>query len=1128
MDYIKRHWIVLIACVLALLLLGAICAFALCSAKAARITGQQTVVLAPQQLTPGGLATLRVITQDFNSGAALPDAEVTVRLEPGEDGKGNVVFRGRTDATGSANVSFAVPEGLDPAQRLVVETSSAVGSDRLEQAVTVRRDFKLLLTTDKPLYQPGQIIHIRSLALSSADLTPADGDSIEFTIEDPKGNKVFRDEKAASDWGIASVDFALADEVNLGVYKIVARLGETESEKTVTVKRYVLPKFRISVETDRPFYLPGQTVTGHLRAEYFFGKPVAQGQVQITGSVYVIERQQVMTLQGATDDQGRFDFQFDLPDMFVGGAPEQGTATFGLEITVIDQAQQAEMTAHTIPVAEQPLLIDAVPESGLVKLGLENIVYILTSTPDGAPAETQLLLEADGKRTELATGRHGLAEFGYVPTDESAGQLHITARDAAGNEATRTVLLEYDAAAEALLLRPERAAYRIGETMHLDAFTTAPSGAVFLDIIREGQVVSTRALDVRDGLASTDIDLDETLFGTLQLHAYKVLSDASMVGDTRLVIVERAADIDLAIAADRDTYRPGDTARLTFQTSLGGQPVAAALGVSAVDESVFALVEQEAGFAKLYFLLQAELLEPKYQIIGFAPADFSRLTEQPAEVRQVQDVSAKAALAKVPGLSRTALAQPRWEKQQAIQAERQAIFSRAAGAILWVVAVLALCGLVVSLVALSRQRVLGRSLGFGLLGLLALAGLTLLIAAPLAMYGMGSEALFVVGGLALLALAALIGLFIYAWREKDTLLRVALLLLLACLLLAAVVGFGGSVAQGWNWQVQLGIAAVGLALLLLGFYLRGVGFGVERKRLPALLSIGFAGLLLLPVFGAAVLALAPSQALMFGAAAPVPQLAARNGMENVVVEKEVMVQAPMQPPVAGEAGGAAQEPPRLRQFFPETLYWNPQAITDEQGRAELEIPIADSITTWRLSALASSQRGELGNATAGLRVFQDFFIDLDLPLYLTQHDEVALPVAVYNYLAHAQTVRLVAEPAEWYELLDEPEKNLTIAENDVEVVYFRIRAAAFGRQRFQVTAWGETMSDAIVKDVQVVPDGKEFRQTASDNLRGPVKQTVAIPAQAIPGTAKVYVKIHPGVVSQVVEGLQGMLQMPFG
>ena len=81
-----------------------------------------------------------------------------------------------------------------------------------------------------------------------------------------------------------------------------------------------------TVKTDEPFYLPGQTVVGYLRAEYFFGKPVAQGEVEIRGSLYTIERQELMTLRGTTDDEGRFDFDFALPTYFVGGAPEAETA----------------------------------------------------------------------------------------------------------------------------------------------------------------------------------------------------------------------------------------------------------------------------------------------------------------------------------------------------------------------------------------------------------------------------------------------------------------------------------------------------------------------------------------------------------------------------------------------------------------------------------------------------------------------------------------------------------------------------------------------------------------------------------------------------------------------------------
>jgi uncharacterized protein YfaS (alpha-2-macroglobulin family) len=330
-------------------------------------------------------------------------------------------------------------------------------------------------------------------------------------------------------------------------------------------------------------------------------------------------------------------------------------------------------------------------------------------------------------------------------------------------------------------------------------------------------------------------------------------------------------------------------------------------------------------------------------------------------------------------------------------------------------------------------------------------------------------------------------------------------------------------------------------LISASFVVRGVGFGVKRRAgmaVAAFLAAGFAffGPMIVPmllvgpivggVFSGVVSSYSPpgmgrdfavpmvEQAMPSWAGAPTP-----SPMPTAVAEEKE----------AGARAGAEQkEMPRLRQWFPEALYWNPQAITDENGHLTLEIPMADSITTWRLTALASAQQGQLGSATAGIRVFQDFFVDIDLPVYFTQGDEVSVPIAVYNYLPQAQTVQLTLTQEDWFELLDEAEKELFIESDDVEVVYFRIRVVQFGTHSLTMTALGEHMSDAIRRSITVYPDGKQLEVTFSDRLEGPVEKTVAIPAEAINGTANITCKIYPGVLSQVVEGLEKLLRLPHG
>ena len=65
--------------------------------------------------------------------------------------------------------------------------------------------------------------------------------------------------------------------------------------------------------------------------------------------------------------------------------------------------------------------------------------------------------------------------------------------------------------------------------------------------------------------------------------------------------------------------------------------------------------------------------------------------------------------------------------------------------------------------------------------------------------------------------------------------------------------------------------------------------------------------------------------------------------------------------LGGEAFESAAPPRRIarvREYFPETMFVRPELIADEHGMAELTIPVADSITAWRVSAFASSAAAE--------------------------------------------------------------------------------------------------------------------------------------------------------------------------
>jgi uncharacterized protein YfaS (alpha-2-macroglobulin family) len=102
--------------------------------------------------------------------------------------------------------------------RYVLDT--AIGPAEYTQQIRLEDKASILLTTEKPIYQPGQTIHVRALALDRANHQATAGRKLTFEVEDSRGNKVFRKMTQTDPYGVASAEFGLADEVNLGTYHL--------------------------------------------------------------------------------------------------------------------------------------------------------------------------------------------------------------------------------------------------------------------------------------------------------------------------------------------------------------------------------------------------------------------------------------------------------------------------------------------------------------------------------------------------------------------------------------------------------------------------------------------------------------------------------------------------------------------------------------------------------------------------------------------------------------------------------------------------------------------------------------------------------------------------------------------
>ncbi len=223
--------------------------------------------------------------------------------------------------------------------------------------------------------------------------------------------------------------------------------------------------------------------------------------------------------------------------------------------------------------------------------------------------------------------------------------------------------------------------------------------------------------------------------------------------------------------------------------------------------------------------------------------------------------------------------------------------------------------------------------------------------------------------------------------------------------------------------------------------------------------------------------------------------------------------------------------PRLRQYFPETLFWRSELVTDSKGLAHLSFPLADSITTWKLSAVASTENGEIGTAEKDIRAFQPFFVEHDPPRFLTDGDEIDLPVVLRNYLNRNLRMNVEMKPENWFVPLSPASEKAEVSAGDAATEHFRFRAAApikNAKQRITAIESGSAKGDSIERTVTVRPNGEERTETRSEVFDDVTSLDVQIPAQAFPGSLEGTLKIYPNLNAHVLESVEAVLERPYG
>ncbi len=379
------------------------------------------ITYVPDRVTAGGESTIMVFAVD-NQGNPIAGQKVDVRLEIGNTS--TVVWSGRTGDDGSASPAIEFPATAGKA-KIVVSS----GVDVIETTTVLDDSIRIIITTDKPVYKPGDVIHMRFLTYAGMDPLPQESELLAEVI-DPNGDKIFKKLLSPDEYGICSYDLSLSDQLSQGTYTISATVGERTVTKALTVKDYVLPKFRVDLLGTDAWYAVHDDITGTVSAEYFFGESV-QGTVDLEASVYLGVWETYYSDTGTLSD-GEYAFEIPPVGYAVGIEAAGGNGYIQLNITVTDTSGHVEKRYRVIPVSESALVMSVLTDSCVV--GEQSTFNAIVRSPDGGAVENatvKLYVYNATTYTTAATAstdERGIAALTFTYAGGSMARLTATHR----------------------------------------------------------------------------------------------------------------------------------------------------------------------------------------------------------------------------------------------------------------------------------------------------------------------------------------------------------------------------------------------------------------------------------------------------------------------------------------------------------------------------------------------------------------------------------------------------------------------------------------------------------------------------------------------------------------------------
>lgn len=469
--------------------------------------------------------------------------------------------------------------------------------------------FLTFVSTDKPVYRPGEKLYVRGVMLDAARHKPLlDGSSNPaIEIKGPKGDSIASGTAAVQEgvWGFA---WEIPAEQAGGEYTAHVTSpweGHAPAQRKFEIRAYRAPRLKSQITFLRDGYAPGEKVQALLDVKRAEGGVPEGAKVTVTATVDGV------AINGASANvsaEGLCSVSLELPREI-----PRGEGTLAL---IIEDGGVVETASKTIPILLQTVDLQIYPEGGDLLADYPNRVYIQAKQPNGKPADIAGKLLAKnglGAIAEFRTEHEGRGRLEFTPTANTEYYLSIS--EPAG---IKTVYPMPKAKTSGAVIRSTSEVFEKNQPVVVNVGCTDRSYTVTLSQ-RETEVSAckidaSKRPDVERGdLLPVSFNLPSDVDGVLTATVW---DEHDVPIAERLVFRQPAKAIKISIAPHKKSYVPGDNATVKVKaTDADGKPISAIVGLTVTDDSVLEMIDKREQSPRLPVMV---FLEPEVKDLADA------------------------------------------------------------------------------------------------------------------------------------------------------------------------------------------------------------------------------------------------------------------------------------------------------------------------------------------------------------------------------------------------------------------------------------------------------------------------------------------------------------------------------